>query len=678
MKFTAIELENIFAYYGTTLLDLTATEDERNIILIWGRNGMGKTSFLNAVKVLFTGIGDERSRQVGFPPRTLTPLQYVLGDASSWIGLLNRRAAARAKSSAKPVTARVAINWKADGKSMRAERTWVSDGTTFTETLTLVDGDKRLTGQVANERLEEILPADYVGFYFFDGEDVKSLSERVDRRAVDFDRLLRLTFTSELAQELETLAKERQRKSMAGHVLDRIGHIESSLARARRARQSAEQQLAEINETIATDTIELRRLQVRRENLSAGVSEVQRSELVTRSNELKAQLQEEQAKIADDIPQYAPVLANMGLVSQALTAIEARLDASGAPETVFARRIAEHLPDWLAEIDGARSEAERAALVEGITGRIQELIEDAASESLFAGLELGRSERLRAALRRIVELGPERLGLQTARLRDTSRLKFELLQVEDALYKIEVGSQANLDEFRLVTHSIAEVEERLASFHQGKGQHELRLAEANAEITKCELELGRLERSQALVDKGQEQARYIRKIARSLNDLLLKMRTCTRQEVQDAINNRLTQLIYEHPLIHTIELDSNYAMNFLDINGNHIGRSSLSSGLKQLAATALLWAMKDVAGHPIPVIIDTPLGRIDQENQRNLLTHYYPKIAHQVIVLPTNSELDDVKRQLLLPSIAKEFVIKNELGDMATIESGSKTEAATW
>jgi hypothetical protein len=49
-----------------------------------------------------------------------------------------------------------------------------------------------------------------------------------------------------------------------------------------------------------------------------------------------------------------------------------------------------------------------------------------------------------------------------------------------------------------------------------------------------------------------------------------------------------------------------------------------------------------------------------------------------VIVLPTNSELDDVKRQLLLPRIAKEFVIKNEQGDMATIESAPKIEATTW
>jgi len=46
--------------------------------------------------------------------------------------------------------------------------------------------------------------------------------------------------------------------------------------------------------------------------------------------------------------------------------------------------------------------------------------------------------------------------------------------------------------------------------------------------------------------------------------------------------------------------------------------------MKQLITTSLLWALKEVSGKRLPVIIDAPLARIDSEHQQNLLKHYYP------------------------------------------------------
>ena len=90
-----------------------------------------------------------------------------------------------------------------------------------------------------------------------------------------------------------------------------------------------------------------------------------------------------------------------------------------------------------------------------------------------------------------------------------------------------------------------------------------------------------------------------------------------------------------------------------------------------MAATALLWAMKEVPEHEMPVIIDTPLGRIDKENQDHMLLNYYPRLAEQVLVLPTNAEIDDRKYELIRDRIAKEFRIKNDTGDSASVHIGS-------
>ena len=62
MKFLSVELEHVFAYDRKATVDLSGTTDDQNIVLIWGRNGAGKTSFLNALKLLFTGVDHPSNR----------------------------------------------------------------------------------------------------------------------------------------------------------------------------------------------------------------------------------------------------------------------------------------------------------------------------------------------------------------------------------------------------------------------------------------------------------------------------------------------------------------------------------------------------------------------------------------------------------------------------------------
>jgi DNA sulfur modification protein DndD len=82
-----------------------------------------------------------------------------------------------------------------------------------------------------------------------------------------------------------------------------------------------------------------------------------------------------------------------------------------------------------------------------------------------------------------------------------------------------------------------------------------------------------------------------------------------------------------------------------------------------LIATSLLWALKAVSAKTVPLVIDTPLGRIDRDHQDNLLKYYYPHVGEQVIILPTDSELDERKYSLLKPYICQEFQLRNQDGE---------------
>jgi DNA sulfur modification protein DndD len=60
------------------------------------------------------------------------------------------------------------------------------------------------------------------------------------------------------------------------------------------------------------------------------------------------------------------------------------------------------------------------------------------------------------------------------------------------------------------------------------------------------------------------------------------------------------------------------------------------------------------------MIIDTPLGRLDEKNQSLVLNQFYPNASKQVIVLPTPSELRHDGFQHLESQISQIFELSNK------------------
>ena len=171
--------------------------------------------------------------------------------------------------------------------------------------------------------------------------------------------------------------------------------------------------------------------------------------------------------------------------------------------------------------------------------------------------------------------------------------------------------------------------------------------------------------------KASEKARKKLELARRLQDFFWSYKEALkkqrRQAIEDAINRHHKELMSAHHLIDRIEVKEDFGLHYLDKEKASIGMASLSAGMKQLTATALLWALNEVSGKNVPLVIDTPLARIDRGHQNNLLTHYYPKAGQQVIVLPTDSELDRDKYALIAPFIYREYSLENPEGEKTNV-----------
>lgn len=74
-------------------------------------------------------------------------------------------------------------------------------------------------------------------------------------------------------------------------------------------------------------------------------------------------------------------------------------------------------------------------------------------------------------------------------------------------------------------------------------------------------------------------------------------------------------------------------------------------------ATALLWALRLVSGRALPIVIDTPMGRLDSDHRRTLIDRFLPLAAHQVVILSTDTEINHDHFVQLRPAISHTYIL---------------------
>lgn len=88
--------------------------------------------------------------------------------------------------------------------------------------------------------------------------------------------------------------------------------------------------------------------------------------------------------------------------------------------------------------------------------------------------------------------------------------------------------------------------------------------------------------------------------------------------------------------------------------------SSLSKGEKQVFLLSLYWAIIQSSGQHVPFTIDTPFARIDTEHREQLTKLFFPTVSDQVIILSTDEELVGPYHEIIRDQIAHEYLLSNE------------------
>jgi len=71
----------------------------------------------------------------------------------------------------------------------------------------------------------------------------------------------------------------------------------------------------------------------------------------------------------------------------------------------------------------------------------------------------------------------------------------------------------------------------------------------------------------------------------------------------------------------------------------------------------VLWSLAKASGRPLPIVIDTPLARLDSVHRTKLVERYFPTASHQVMILSTDEEITPKYLEILEPSISKKYAL---------------------
>jgi DNA sulfur modification protein DndD len=649
MLFTELVLHNVGPYRGRQSISL-ATQPGKPIILIGGMNGCGKTTLLDAIQLgLYGNRANTSNRGSQAYEDYLTSL------------------VSRGVDSKEGASVSISFNVTRDGESVsyQVSRSWSQSGKRMKESLDVfVDGnwDRTLSGTWA-DYVEDLLPLDIAGLFFFDGEKIEALADPERAAAViqsAIDSLLGASTIEQLRADLTALkrrqipdsgdaALEQELKDLVllhERQADAVASLRLRLASVRMDVASAQERLEQAERNFAAEGGALFEERVAIESQRAS----QAAELEVARSQLRALAEGELplAMLASKLDQLV-ILAHATRESERSREI---LDILANRDSWLLSRLP---TDWQETVSILLEEdRDTRHLGSSTAGPLH-------------GMASERLQRLSLVVERVESLVP------TARdLFDRIKiLEEEIAQTDKLLGQVP-------DEGQLAT-KVADRESARESLARLSGQLQVLEEDERAlqsEIEALELRIARVEAKRieqgvANDDKRRvlEHSERVRSTLAELRNQLIR-RNLGRIEV--ATLESFRRLMAKADLVADLRIDpETYAVSLSTATGDPLPPSRLSAGERQLLAVALLWGLAKVAGNALPTVIDTPLGRLDSAHRAHLVERYFPHAGGQVLLLSTDEEIDAELFASLSSSIQASYLLKHDAqADSTHVEPG--------
>lgn len=624
MYFTKVELHNFGIYKGTHEMCLTDQIGDRNITLVGGLNGRGKTTFHDSILIALYG------KQA---------LKYIQEKARSYDKMLIDHINKHATDDETYVAVSLCLD---DGTSLRVKRSWTAKGKKADQQIIVEkDGvvDKYL-GESWSYYIEEILPFGIARFFFFNNEKITQLADDTSFEQIK-SSIKSAIGVSSIEKAIDHTDEVIRRKKKA------LAAFESSEENV--GYQEVERQITDIDLRLAESTKQANALERRCETLAAAYEAKEKEfwssggDLSRNRDSIKAEMQKissEVERVQEEIMQLTvdastPLFMCRSLVTQSY---ENELSSQQTEAKLYSDRIIVDLHQKILErLAACGLNPSDLRMVQNIVNEVlvghipksasQETVKNMSATSMMLYKRLitevfqNITQRIDTLVNRVDAQESELMSLD-AHLGAADE-KTLAMQLYDALKSIE--AEKNLAD--------TEYKRQLESIESLKRQRELLVSK-------------RIQLIKAIAEKehaNDDNARIVKYAAMSI-EVLREFKVRLQREKVEKLSSTATrcflELVEKDSLVSEIKIDpSTLDVTILDLDGNELLKSQLSAGEQQMFAVAIVWALALTSGYKAPVIIDTPMARLDSSHRANFVTKYLPAASSQVMVLSTDEEV---------------------------------------
>jgi DNA sulfur modification protein DndD len=490
--------------------------------------------------------------------------------------------------------------------------------------------------------IQGLVPPAVGNLFFFDAERIRDLAEDdtdAEMLAQAVKSLLGLDHVERLVTDLDIYAA-RAAKAGTGKALGRA--------------------ISDAEQRIDTVQNQLRRLREERAHeqtlLDHAVAQVERTE-----RELAQQGHGFAKQRSDAKTQKASLDSSLTLIESELRQLcESVLPVALCP------KIAEALEaQLLCERDARRWEAVKAQ-AKSLKNRVRKRL---ATPSLWRGVPLDR-DTIGVIRQRVLDALYEEMGepatyhgLQRHGLaeRDEDKIlswleaargtvRKQVLDLATRLDRTELETQALLKKMGQAPadDAIQPLVARLRDLASGQGELQQalkakddKLAELEREIETGRRTLARLAESAKSSDAMRTRLVLVSKLSKASREYGRELTEAKLAELERSIATSFNDLCRKTEEIRGVHIDrQTFKVTLVDRHARLVPKQDLSEGEKQIYAVSVLNALARTSGRHIPVIVDTPLGRLDSGHRDLLVNRYFPTASHQVVLLSTDTEVD--------------------------------------
>lgn len=676
MKISQIVLYNVGPYIDRNEFNISVRDKNKNIVLIGGKNGAGKTTFFKSIKTCLYG-----SKVWGFDAAGKEYFNII----DSLINIRNQYN--------DTVKAYVEIELRfEDGKQLdtyRLHREWKKTKKSISETFIISKNDDVLEDDIKADFINyllSIIPPDMFNFYFFDGESIADFFLGNNGNKNFKNAFLKLYGLDTLSIMIDNFNRYNKRKIGLDNAYETYKLAKLNIEKISIELDSLRSQKDELENKIDLYHVKIKALNDDYAR-NGGVSFTEWKELTSNLNKEESRREELNRWLKDAANNNLPFVILKGQMKALLEELEAERSCASNQKLVevfkdkkFNKKFADFLAKYGLKSGQAKeitdfivSETDRNSevpLFDLSSSQYNRLIAQIIIKSQFDGKAIIKTVReIESSIKSSKKL---REQLLASSIDGYDNLVKEKTNIEKEISSLTVQLEKITQDI-LIKEIVKEQADD--AFVKAKTDYEKMLKNKSiTSISSRAVAAYTLLEEELIVRQGkllqQEFIKYFSSIINKDNFIdgivIDKNINMIPYKLVDVTFVQIDNYLRINEKTHFLELfDKNYIM---EVNKLRMGledsiklpspiSAPFSQGERQIYIMSLYLALLKTSRKDIPFFIDTPFARIDSNHRSKIVNEFFRGISNQMFILSTDEEIVGIYKDMLEDKISNKFLL---------------------